>query len=89
MTVVLDERSLRELIEQQRRQMRRFAEEMEAVETKLSQFESSASAPDPIAFAELRAELEAIGMAANVFIQQANGRVRSLRALLRPDLHTW
>jgi len=88
MAVVIDEHSVRELIKRQRQQIRRFAAEMEAVDAKLSQLESSPSEPDPIAIAELRSELEAIDVAAKVFIQQANERIRSLRELMRHDLHS-
>jgi hypothetical protein len=84
--VVMDERSLRELIKQRRQQMKKFNAEVEAVGAKLSEMESSARSPDPIAIAALRAEADRLMTASQTFIEESSQRVRALRELLRQDL---
>jgi hypothetical protein len=86
MTDIIDENTLREFIKQQRQRMETFTAEMEAISAKLLEIENSASPPDPIALAALRAEFDRIGAASKALIEETNKRVRSLRELLRPNL---
>jgi uncharacterized coiled-coil protein SlyX len=78
--------SLSKLVKQQRERMAKFNTELDALNTKLLEIESSPSVIDPVVLAALRAQFDRIQASSNAFIDEFNQRTEALRKLLRPGL---